>query len=56
MKAWVAWGASWRSSLVALVLLVLGLGHEDAADDFGLSGYGGVVFVVAASRSRPSAP
>jgi hypothetical protein len=48
MKARVAWGAIVAILLAGLVLLVLGLGHETPADDFGLSGYGGVVFAVAA--------
>ena len=48
MKARLLWGSSAAIILAALVLLAFGVGHETPADDFGLSGPGGVVFAVAA--------
>jgi hypothetical protein len=48
MKAWLLWAVVAALLLAALVLLALGLGHETPADDHGLSGYGSVVFALAA--------
>jgi hypothetical protein len=48
MKAWAIWAGSLVVVLATLVLLALGAGHATPADSFGLSGYGGVAFAVAA--------
>jgi hypothetical protein len=48
MKAWLIWGGSVAVVLAALVLIVLGVGESTPADSFGLSGFGGVAFAVAA--------
>jgi hypothetical protein len=48
VKAWVIWGGSLVVVLATLVLLAFGAGHATPADSFGLSGYGGVAFAVAA--------
>jgi hypothetical protein len=48
MRAWAIWGGSLVVVLATLVLLALGAGHATPADSFGLSGYGGVAFAVAA--------
>jgi hypothetical protein len=48
MKAWLIWGGSVAVVLAALVLIALGAGDSTPADSFGLSGFGGVAFAVAA--------
>ena len=48
MRAWAIWGSALGLFLATLVLLALGAGHATTADSFGLSGYGGLAFAVAA--------
>jgi hypothetical protein len=48
VKAWLIWGGSLVVVLATLVLLALGVGQSTPADSFGLSGYGGVAFAIAA--------
>jgi hypothetical protein len=48
VKAWLIWGGSLVVVLATLVLLALGAGHSTPADSFGLSGFGGVAFAIAA--------
>jgi hypothetical protein len=48
MKARLIWGGALGVFLATLVLLALGAGHATEADSFGLSGYGGLAFAVAA--------
>src|SRR5215210_1728087 len=48
MRAWAIWAGALGVVLATLVLLALGAGHATPADSFGLSGYGGVAFAVAA--------
>jgi hypothetical protein len=48
VKAWLIWGGSVAVVLATLVLIALGAGHATPADSFGLSGFGGVAFAVAA--------
>ncbi|MDQ3587346.1 MAG: hypothetical protein M3375_03205 [Actinomycetota bacterium] len=46
--AGLAWGLCVAIALPTLVLLVLGLGESTPADGFGLTGAGGLAFLVAA--------
>jgi hypothetical protein len=48
VRAWAIWGGALGIFLATLVLLALGAGHATPADSFGLSGYGGLAFAVAA--------
>jgi hypothetical protein len=48
VKAKLIWGGALGVFLATLVLLALGAGHSTEADSFGLSGYGGLAFAVAA--------
>jgi hypothetical protein len=45
--AWASWGICVVLALPTLVLLALGAGKHTPADDFGLSGLGGLAFLVA---------
>ena len=48
VKAWLIWGGSLVVVLATMVLLALGAGHATPSDSFGLSGFGGVAFAIAA--------
>ena len=48
VKAWLIWGGSLVVVLATMVLLALGAGHSTPSDSFGLSGFGGVAFAIAA--------
>jgi hypothetical protein len=48
VKVRLIWGGTLVVVLATQVLLALGAGHPTPADSFGLSGYGGVAFAVAA--------
>ena len=46
--AWGAWALCVTIAFLTLVLLALGLGHSTPGDEFGLTGAGGLAFLVAA--------